>query len=174
MFLFYPSFILRVSPFQCSLPFLQIFTSCPRSFSLTATIIPTIILGFAGGNLWPKSITIVLPDVSNQPMKKTKLSLVWHHSIQKEGSRITSRKESIVTNPCPPACDRPRFSNGSHVAHRTDNSVVTFRNNAGTLSRVGFQPHHGPVRILPARNRINRRISIYRSTRAGNLPRDRR
>ena len=79
----------------------------------------------------------------------------------------------IVTNLRPPACDRPRFSNSSRVAHRTDNSVVTFWNNARNQSRVGFQPHHGPVRILPARNRVNRRISIYLSTRAGNLPSDR-
>ena len=79
----------------------------------------------------------------------------------------------IVTNSRPPACDRPRFPNSSRVAHRTDNSVVTFWNNARNQSRVGLQPHHSPVRILPARNRVNRRISIYLSTRAGNLPRDR-
>ena len=54
-----------------------------------------------------------------------------------------------VTNSHPPACDRLRFSNSSRVAHRTDNSVVTFWNNARNQSRVGFQPHHGPVRILP-------------------------
>ena len=80
---------------------------------------------------------------------------------------------NIVTNSCPPACDRPRVSNGSHVTHRTDNSVVTSWNNDRNQSRVGFQPHHGPVRILPTQNRVNRRISIYLSTRAGNLPRDR-
>ena len=79
----------------------------------------------------------------------------------------------IVTNSRPPACDRPRFSNSSRVAHRTDNSVLSFWNNARNQSRVGFQPHHGPVRILPARNRVNRRISIFLSTRAGNLPSDR-
>ena len=84
-----------------------------------------------------------------------------------------SLPDTRVTNSCPPACERPRFSNGSRVAHRTDNSVVTFWNNARNQSRVGFQPHHGPVRILPARNGVNRRISIYLSTRAGNLPRDR-
>ena len=58
--------------------------------------------------------------------------------------------EHTVTNSCPPACDRPRFPNSSRVAHRTDNSVVTFRNNAGTLSRVGLQPHHGLANFLPA------------------------
>ena len=61
----------------------------------------------------------------------------------------------------------------SRVAHRTDNSVVTFRNNAGTLSRVGLQPHHGLANFLPAQNRVNRRISIYLSTCAGSLPGDR-
>ena len=83
------------------------------------------------------------------------------------------KSHNTVTNSRPPACDLPRFPNSSRVAHQTDNSVVTFWNNARNQSRVGLQPHHGPVRILPARNRVNHRISIYLSTRAGNLPRDR-
>ena len=79
----------------------------------------------------------------------------------------------IVTNSRPPACDRPRLSNSNRVAHRTDNSVVTFRNNAGTLSRVGLQPYHGRANFLPAQDRVNRRISIYLSTCAGSRPGDR-
>ena len=50
---------------------------------------------------------------------------------------------------------------------------MTFWNNARNQSRVGFQPHHGPFRILPVRNSVNRRISIYLSTRVGSLPGDR-
>ena len=65
------------------------------------------------------------------------------------------------------------FPNSSRVAHRTDNSVVTFRNNAGTLSRVGLQPHHSLANFLPVQNRVNRRISIHLSTCAGSLPGDR-
>ena len=81
--------------------------------------------------------------------------------------------DTTVTNLRPPACDRPRFSNRNCVAHRLDNSVVTFRNNAGTLSRVGLQPHHGRANFLPAQDRVTRRISIYLSTCAGSLPGDR-
>ena len=35
--------------------------------------------------------------------------------------------KNIVTNSRPPGCDRPRFSNRNRIAHRMDNSVVTFR-----------------------------------------------
>ena len=89
------------------------------------------------------------------------------------GSQVKKDLNNIVANSHPPACDRPRTSNRNRVAHRTDNSVVTFRNNAGTLSRVGLQPHHGLANFLPAQNRVNRRISIYLSTCAGSLPGDR-
>ena len=41
--------------------------------------------------------------------------------------------------------------------------------NAGTLSRVGLQPHHGLANFLPAQDRVTRRISIYLSTCAGSL-----
>ena len=81
--------------------------------------------------------------------------------------------DTTVANSRPPACDRPRTSNRNRVAHRSDNSVVTFWNHARNQSRVGFQPHHSPVHILPAQNRVTHRISIYLSTRAGNLPRGR-
>ena len=38
----------------------------------------------------------------------------------------------IVANSRPPACERPRNSNCSRVAHRSDNSVVTL---LGTTAR---------------------------------------
>ena len=46
--------------------------------------------------------------------------------------------EHIVTNSRPPACERPRLTNNGRFAHRTCNSVATFRNNAGNQSRVCF------------------------------------
>ena len=54
----------------------------------------------------------------------------------------------------------------------TDNSVVTLLELPPRCqSWEGVQPHHNPVRILPARNRVNRRMSIYLSTRVGSVPR---
>ena len=64
----------------------------------------------------------------------------------------------IVANSRPPACERPRNSNCSRVTHRTDNSVVTFWNNARTLSLVGLRPHHGRANCLPTRDRVARQI----------------
>ena len=46
-------------------------------------------------------------------------------------------RDNTVANSRPPVCDRPRNSNRNRVAHWTDNSVVTFWNNARNQSRVG-------------------------------------
>ena len=47
-------------------------------------------------------------------------------------------RNTTVMNSRPPACDRPRFSNRSRVAHRTDNSVVTFRSKRRKPVTGGF------------------------------------
>jgi len=52
-------------------------------------------------------------------------TLTYYSGLQ----RITTGKECIVANSRLPACDRPRNSNRDRVAHRSDNSVVTFWNN---------------------------------------------
>ena len=41
-----------------------------------------------------------------------------------------------------------------------------------SLLSLSLSDNHHPVRILPARDRVNRRKSIYLSTRMGNLLRD--
>ena len=52
---------------------------------------------------------------------------------------LSRHVEYIVTNLRPPACERPHFTNSSRFAHRTDNSVATFRNKVGNQSRVCSQ-----------------------------------